>query len=108
MNRKQRRRASKLGQIPSRPAVKTGTVVVPPSDGNLLTAGRKQRVAARRIGTTQPELSKILGGKFTEVSLKPLMRFLTALGYHIEIKIGAGQANKAGDVTIRDTRRTAA
>ena len=29
MNRKQRRRASKLGQIPSRPAVKTGTVVVP-------------------------------------------------------------------------------
>ena len=29
-----------------------------------------QRVAARRIRTTQPELSKILGGKFTEVSLE--------------------------------------
>src|SRR5206468_10709563 len=67
-----------------------------------------QRVAARRIGTTQPELSKILSGKFSEVSLERLMRFLTALGYHIEIKIGAGQANKAGDVTIKDTRRTAA
>jgi len=67
-----------------------------------------QRVAARRIGTTQPELSKILGGKFTEVSLERLMRFLTALGYHIEIKIGAGRTNEAGDVTIRDARRTAA
>ena len=70
--------------------------------------GLTQRAASRRIGTTQPELSKILGGKFTEVSLERLMRFLTALGYHIEIKIAAGQANKAGDVTIRDARRTAA
>src|SRR5436189_3211614 len=52
-----------------------------------------QRAAARRIGTTQPELSKVLGGKFTEVSLERLMRFLTALGYDIEIKIGAAQAN---------------
>jgi predicted XRE-type DNA-binding protein len=70
--------------------------------------GLTQRAAARRIGTTQPELSKILGGKFTEVSLERLMRFLTALGCHIEIKIGAGQENKAGDVTIKDVRRTAA
>ena len=70
--------------------------------------GLTQRVAARRIGITQPELSKILEGKFTEVSLERLMRFLTALGYHIEIKIGVGRANQAGDVTIRDARRTAA
>jgi len=53
-------------------------------------------------------LSKILGGKFTEVSLERLMRFLTAFGYDIEIKIGAGRTSKAGEVTIRDTRRTAA
>jgi len=66
--------------------------------------GLTQRAAARRIGTTQPELSKILGGKFTEVSLERLMRFLTALGCHIEIKIGAGQENKAGDVTIKDAK----
>jgi hypothetical protein len=49
-----------------------------------------------------------LGGKFTEVSLERLMRFLTAPGRHIEIKIGAGQSDKAGDITIRDVRRTAA
>jgi predicted XRE-type DNA-binding protein len=58
--------------------------------------GLTQRAAARRIGTTQPELSKILGGKFTEVSLERLMRFLTALGCHIEIKIGAGHKQGRG------------
>ena len=67
-----------------------------------------QRAAARRIGTTQPELSKILGGKFSEVSLERLMRFLTALGCRIEITIGAGRPAKAGDVTIKDVRRRAA
>jgi predicted XRE-type DNA-binding protein len=65
-------------------------------DKAINSLGLTQCAAARRIGTTQPELSKILGGKFTEVSLERLMRFLTALGCHIEIKIGAGQENKAG------------
>src|SRR5437588_5249380 len=77
-------------------------------DKAIKSLGLTQRVAARRIGTTQPELSKILGGKFTEVSLERLMRFLTALGYHIEIKIGAGETSKVGDVTIKDERRSAA
>ena len=77
-------------------------------DRAIKSRGLTQRVAAQRIGTTHPELSKILGGKFTEVSLDRLMRFLTALGYDIEIKIGGGKANKAGDVTIKDMRRTAA
>jgi predicted XRE-type DNA-binding protein len=67
-----------------------------------------QRAVARRIGTTQPELSKILRGKFSEVSLERPMRFLTALGYHIEIKIAVAKTNKAGEVIIRDARRRAA
>lgn len=77
-------------------------------DKAIKSLGLTQRAAARRIGTTQPELSKVLGGKFTEVSLERLMRFLTALGYDIEIKIGAARADKSGDVTIRDARPTAA
>ena len=36
-------------------------------DKAINSLGLTQRAAARRIGTTQPELSKILGGKFTEV-----------------------------------------
>jgi predicted XRE-type DNA-binding protein len=70
--------------------------------------GLTQRTAARRIGTTQPELSKILRGKFSEVSLERLMRFLAALGHQIEIKIGAPQSEKAGNVTVKDARRSAA
>jgi predicted XRE-type DNA-binding protein len=73
----------------------------------MRSLGLTQRAAARRIGTTQPELSKILGGKFTEVSLERLMRFLTALGYPIEIKIGATRRGEAG-VTIKGARRRAA
>ena len=70
--------------------------------------GVTQRIAARRIGTTQPELSKIFRGKFSEVSLERLMRFLTALGCQIEIKIEAGRQNKAGKVVVTDVRRRAA
>ena len=74
----------------------------------LRTLGLTQRAAARRIGTTQPELSKILGGKFTEVSLERLMRFLTALGHQIEIKISPARRREAGEVTIKAARRRAA
>ena len=70
--------------------------------------GVTQRAAARRVGMTQPELSKIFRGKFSEVSLERLMRFLTALGYQIEIKIGAVAHKKAGKVVVRDVRRRAA
>ena len=67
-----------------------------------------QNAAARRIGTTQPELSKILRGKFSEVSLERLMRFLTALGLDIEIKIDTSASKKPGNVTVKDARRRAA
>jgi Helix-turn-helix domain len=49
-----------------------------------------------------------LRGKFSEVSLERLMRFLTALGYYIEIKIGATKPKKTGNVTVKDARRKAA
>jgi len=77
--------------------------------GRSLTAlGLTQHVVARRIAATQPELSKILRGKFSEVSLERLMRFLTALGHHIEITIEAAPRQQPGTVTVRDSRRKAA
>ena len=60
-----------------------------------------QQEAARRVGTSQPELSKILRGKFSEVSLERLMRFLSALGHSVEIKIGAARQGRKGEVTVR-------
>jgi len=77
-------------------------------DRVIKSLGLTQRAAAQRLGTTQPELSKILRGKFSEVSFERLMRFLTALGCQIEIKIAAVNANKAGEVIIKDARRRAA
>jgi predicted XRE-type DNA-binding protein len=67
-----------------------------------------QREGARRIGATQPELSKILGGKFSEVSFERPMRFLAALCHRIEIKIGTSKTDRVGEVVIRDARRAAA
>jgi len=77
-------------------------------DRAIKALGLTQRSAARRVGTTQPELSKILRGKFSEVSLARLMRFLTALGLQIEIKIATTNKKRAGEVIIKDVRRRAA
>lgn len=74
----------------------------------IRSLGLTQRAVAQRICTSQPELSKIIRGKFSEVSLERLMRFLAAIGYDVEIRIGATRANEAGDVTVRDARRRAA
>ena len=70
--------------------------------------GLTQRVAARRLRTTQPELSKILGGKFSEISLERLVRFLTALGADIEIRVGSVKLNAVGEVIVKDVRKRAA
>ena len=59
-----------------------------------------QQQAAQRVGATQPELSKILRGKFNEISLERLMRFLSALGHHVEIKVGHPRKGKKGEVTV--------
>jgi predicted XRE-type DNA-binding protein len=77
-------------------------------DQTIKSLALTQRAAAQRIGTTQPELSKILRGKFSEVSLERLLRFLTALGCQIEIKIAAAKPSKTGTVTIREAGRKAA
>lgn len=66
-----------------------------------------QRDAARRLGATQPELSKILGGKFSEASVARLLRFLAALGCSIDIAVASPGA-AAGTVTVRDRRKRAA
>jgi predicted XRE-type DNA-binding protein len=67
-----------------------------------------QRAAASRIGATQPELSKILVGKFSEVSIERLLRFLAALGCQVEIRVGATSSGATGQITVKDARRKAA
>ena len=46
-----------------------------------------QDEAARRMGLTQPKVSGLLRGDFSNVSERKLMDCLTRLGYDIEIKV---------------------
>ncbi|MEA3153624.1 MAG: hypothetical protein QOK44_1213 [Betaproteobacteria bacterium] len=54
-----------------------------------------QTAAAKRMGLSQPDVSRLLKGQFRDVSVERLMRLLTRLGCDI-------------DITIRDHGKAAA
>lgn len=49
--------------------------------------GLTQQDAARRMGLTQPKVSDMMRGDFSNLSERKLMDCLTRLGYDIEIKV---------------------
>lgn len=49
--------------------------------------GLTQDEAARRMGITQPKVSSLLRGDFSNLSERKLMDCLNRLGYDIEIKV---------------------
>jgi len=58
--------------------------------------GLTQQEAAKRMGITQPKVSDMMRGDFTNLSERKLMDCLTRLGYDIEISVrpahsGVGQ-----------------
>jgi predicted XRE-type DNA-binding protein len=65
--------------------IKTGLVV------EIRKAVRKleltQQQAAKRMGITQPKVSDMMRGDFTNLSERKLMDCLTRLGYDIEISV---------------------
>ena len=65
--------------------IKSGLVI------EITTAVRKldltQDQAARRMGITQPKVSGMLRGDFSNLSERKLMDCLNRLGYDIEIKV---------------------
>ena len=54
--------------------------------------GLTQLEAAKRMGITQPRVSDMMRGDFTNLSERELMDCLTRLGYDIEISIRPAQA----------------
>lgn len=46
-----------------------------------------QTVAAKRMGLSQPDVSRLLKGHFRDISVERLMRMLTKLGYEVDIVI---------------------
>lgn len=49
--------------------------------------GLNQQEAAKRMGISQPKVSDMMRGNFTNLSERKLMDCLTRLGYDIEIKV---------------------
>jgi predicted XRE-type DNA-binding protein len=49
--------------------------------------GLTQQEAAKRMGITQPKVSDMMRGDFSNLSERKLMDCLTRLGYDIEIKV---------------------
>lgn len=53
----------------------------------MQTQGLTQVKAAKRMGISQPKVSDMMRGDFTNLSERKLMDCLTRLGYDIDIKV---------------------
>ena len=62
-----------------------------------------QAVAAKRMGLSQPDVSKMLKGQFRPISIERLMRCLVALGQSVTIDVGP--PSKRAHPEIRVTLR---
>lgn len=65
--------------------IKTGLVIE--IRKAMRSRGLTQQEAAKRMGITQPKVSDMMRGDFTNLSERKLMDCLTRLGYDIEIKV---------------------
>lgn len=61
--------------------------------------GLTQQAAARRMGISQPKVSGMMHGDFTNLSERKLMDCLNRLGYDIEIKLRPA-AEPVGRLTL--------
>lgn len=65
--------------------IKTGLVIE--IRKAMRSLGLTQQEAARRMSITQPKVSDMMRGDFSNLSERKLMDCLTRLGYDIEIKV---------------------
>lgn len=70
--------------------IKTGLVIE--IRKAIRSLGLTQLEAAKRMGITQPKVSDMMRGDFTNLSERKLMDCLTRLGYDIEIKVRPAKA----------------
>ena len=65
-------------------------------ESNNLTQGQ----AATKMGLRQPDVSKLLRGRFEGFSLERLLYFVRALGSDIEIKIKPSKPKQEGRILV--------
>ena len=86
---------------------------LPDADAHLLKAGLVARIdsiirrrgltqtaAARQLGLSQPDVSRLLRGDFREYSLERLLRLLTTLGRDVDIVIRRPRSADGGRLRI--------
>ena len=62
--------------------------------------GLKQVEAAKLLGLSQPDVSRLLRGSFREYSIERLLRLLTALGHDVEIVIREPRSRRQGRLSV--------
>jgi len=62
--------------------------------------GLKQVEAAKVLGQSQPEVSRLLRGSIREYSVERLLRLLTALGRDVEIVIRDPRSQRRGRLSV--------
>ena len=62
--------------------------------------GLKQVEAAKLLGLSQPDVSRLLRGDFREYSMERLLRLLTALGRDVNIIIRKPRSERQGRLSI--------
>ena len=60
-----------------------------------------QGQAATKMGLRQPDVSKLLKGRFEGFSLERLLNFVRALGSNVEIKITPSKTRQEGRILIK-------
>ena len=60
----------------------------------------KQVEAAKLLGLSQPDVSRLMGGDFREYSLERLLRLLTALGRDVDVIIQESDADRPGRLSM--------
>ena len=64
-------------------------------------SGLTQTEAAKLLGISQPDVSRLLRGNFRDYSLARLLKILTLLGRNIEIRIGRRRAQQPGRLAVK-------
>ena len=62
--------------------------------------GLKQIEAAKLLGLSQPDVSRLMRGDFQEYSMERLFRLLNALGRDVNILIRDAKAGRSGRLSV--------
>lgn len=89
-------------QVPDAEKMKVKTQLVAEIRKAMDAHGLNQKAAAERMGVTQPKVSGMMRGDFTNLSERKLMECLNRLGYDIQISVRPAR-KPMGSLTVAVT-----